>query len=63
MPKITIESKEYEYNELSDNCKNSLKKIKYVQNQIKKLSADLNILRTAQSTYYSELKNEINSQQ
>tara|TARA_Y100000766_G_scaffold278559_1_gene285493 strand:+ start:1064 stop:1282 length:219 start_codon:yes stop_codon:yes gene_type:complete len=62
MAKITIDNKEYEYNELSDNCKNSLNKIRYVQNQIKKLSADLNILKTAQSVYYSELKDEMNTQ-
>ena len=62
MAKITIDNKEYEYDELSDNCKNSLNKTRYVQNQIKKLTADLNILKTAQSVYYSELKNELNSQ-
>ena len=59
MTKVNINNKEYEYEELSENAKSQLNKIRYVQREVVKLKADLNVLRTAESVYYSDLIKEI----
>ena len=63
MTKINIDSKEYEYENLSDTSKLQLSRIKYVQKEINKLRADLDILKTAESVYYAALIKEVNSKE
>ncbi len=61
MKKITIENKQYDYDSLSDISKSQLKKIRYVQKKLNVLYAEVNILKAAESTYYSILKKEVES--
>ena len=60
MPTITIDEKEYDYDSLSDRCKNILASLQFAQSEIKNAEARLTLLQTAAASYSTQLKNELN---
>ena len=61
MAKITIDGKEYDLDDLSDNAKEQLASLQFVQNEIKRLEALMAISKTASVAYSSALKNELDN--
>tara|TARA_Y100001968_G_C19193560_1_gene636398 strand:+ start:453 stop:638 length:186 start_codon:yes stop_codon:yes gene_type:complete len=59
MPTITIDDKDYDYDSLSDTCKNLLTSVQFAQTEIKNTEARLNLLKTAAATYSNQLKAEL----
>ena len=60
MANVTIDGKEYDYDKLSDKAKGNLASLQYVQSELKRISAQANVLKTAESAYGSALKEELN---
>ncbi len=59
MPNITIDGKEYDLDTLSDEAKQQLSSLQYVQGEIKRLNANLAVFKTASASYSMALKNEV----
>ena len=59
MANVTIDGKEYDYDSLSDKAKATLSSIQYVQSELKRISAQASVLKTAESTYGKTLKQEL----
>ena len=59
MAKVTIDGKEYDYDSLSDKAKATLSSIQFVQSELKRLSAQASVLKTAESAYGNDLKQEL----
>ena len=59
MAKVTIDGKEYDSDNLSDNAKAQLNSLNYIQSELKKLENQSAILRTAQAAYSNALKSEL----
>ena len=59
MNKVTIDGKEYDSEELSDNAKNQLGSMQACDQKIRQLQADLAIAQTARSAYAMALKGEL----
>ena len=59
MPNITVDGKEYDLEDLSDNAKEQLGSLQFVQNEIKRLNAQAAVYKTAAAAYTAALKNEI----
>ena len=61
MANVTIDGKEYDYEGLSDKAKATLSSIQFVQAELKRLSAQASVLKTAESAYGNTLKQELES--
>ena len=59
MNKVTIDGKEYDSEELSDNAKNQLGSMQACDQKIRQLQTDLAIAQTARSAYAAALKDEL----
>lgn len=59
MANVTIDGKEYDYDSLSDKAKATLSSIQFVQSELKRISAQASVLKTAESTYGNTLKQEL----
>ncbi len=59
MAKITIDEKEYETDDLSDNAKANLTSLQFTRNEITRLQAKLAICKTAEVSYANAVKNEL----
>ncbi|WP_269603687.1 DUF6447 family protein [Prochlorococcus marinus] len=59
MPTITIDDKEYNLDDLSNQAKEQLASIQFVQGEIKKLEGQIAVYKTAYAAYTSALKSEI----
>ena len=59
MANVTIDGKEYDYDSLSDKAKATLSSIQFVQSELKRISAQASVLKTAESTYGKTLKQEL----
>ena len=59
MANITVDGKEYDLDDLSENSKMQLANLQFVQGEIKRLEANLAVYKTAASTYSTALKNEL----
>ena len=59
MPNITIDGKEYDTDQLSDNAKQQLSSLQFVQSELRKLEAQTAVFKTAAASYSSALKQEI----
>tara|TARA_Y100001968_G_scaffold180071_1_gene164946 strand:+ start:7688 stop:7873 length:186 start_codon:yes stop_codon:yes gene_type:complete len=59
MPNVTIDGKDYNLDDLSDNAKEQLASLQFVQNEIKRLEALTAVSKTALVAYSSALKNEL----
>jgi len=56
---ITIDGKEYDLDNFSDEAKAQLASIQYVDNKINEAKQDLIVLQTARNGYISQLKNSL----
>ena len=56
MPSITIDDKEYNLDDLSNQAKEQLASIQFVQSEIKKLDGQMAVYKTAAAAYTSALK-------
>ena len=61
MPNITIDGKQYDLDELSENAKKQLANLQFVQSEIQKIEANMAVYKTAAASYTAALKNEIES--
>ncbi len=59
MANVTIDGKEYNLDDLSDNAKEQLASLQFVQNEVKRLEALMAVNKTALVAYSSALKNEL----
>ena len=59
MPSVTIDGKEYDLDQLSENAKKQLANLQFVQSEIQKIEANLAVYRTAAATYSAALKNDL----
>ncbi len=59
MANITIDGKEYNSDDLSNNAKEQLVSLQFVQSEVKRLEAQLAVFKTAGAAYSSSLKKEI----
>ena len=59
MSKITIDGKDYDVEEISDNVKAQLTSLQFVDNEIKRLSAQIAVLQTARNAYGRAVKLEL----
>ena len=59
MASVTIDGTEYNVDNISERGKEQLASLQFVQAELKKLEAQINIYRTAQSAYSVALKNEL----
>ncbi|MCV2876386.1 DUF6447 family protein [Rhodobacteraceae bacterium XHP0102] len=59
MPKITIDSIEYNTEDLTEHGKAQLASLQFLEMQLQKLRNEIAIYQTAQATYVSALKAEI----
>ena len=62
MPKIKINDKEYDSESLSDNAKQQLSNLIFVQNEIKKLNSEIAVYKTAKNSYSLALNKAIEDQ-
>ena len=56
MPTITIDDKEYNLDDLSNQAKEQLASIQFVQSEMKKLESQMAVYKTANAAYTSALK-------
>ena len=61
MANVTIDGKDYNVDDLSQEAKQQLASLQFVQNELQKLEAQKNVLRTASASYSIALKNELES--
>tara|TARA_B100000579_G_scaffold431572_1_gene446849 strand:+ start:509 stop:694 length:186 start_codon:yes stop_codon:yes gene_type:complete len=61
MANITIDGKEYNSDDLSENAKQQLASLQYAQKEIQRLQAQIAICQTAAASYSQVLKEELNS--
>ena len=60
MAEIKINGKDYDFESLSENAKKQIVSLQFVQNEIKKLNAQIAAYKTAEVAYSKALENEIN---
>ena len=59
MASIKIDGKDYDLDQLSDESKKQLSSLQFVQNEIKRLNAQIAVYNTAAAAYSAALKNAI----
>ena len=59
MANINIDGKEYDVDQLSDKSKEQIASLQFVQNEMKKLTAQIAVYKTAAAAYTAALKNEV----
>ena len=59
MPSIKIDSKEYDLDTLSEECKAQLSSIQFVEQELVRLQAKTAALQTAKAAYLQALKNSL----
>jgi hypothetical protein len=58
MAKITIDGTEYDTDAMSEQARNTLASVRFVDQQIQQKSHELNIAKTAQAAYAAAMKRE-----
>ena len=56
MTKVTIDDKEYDLDQLSDEAKNQLVSLQFVDQELQRLNAQAAVLQTARLAYANALK-------
>jgi hypothetical protein len=56
MAKITIDGKEYDFDDLSDAVKGQILSLQFVEAELQRLDAQIAVFKTAQMAYTNELK-------
>ena len=59
MPSIKIDGKDYDLDQLSDESKQQVSSLQFVQNEVKRLNAQIAVYNTAAAAYSAALKNAI----
>ncbi len=59
MAKVNINGTEYEYDNLSDDQKAQVLSLKFVQEELQKLSAQIAVYKTAEKAYGIELNKQL----
>ncbi len=59
MAKITIDEKEYETDDMSDEAKTQLQSLQFVKSELQRLQAKDAVLQTASAAYGAALKAEL----
>ena len=59
MPTIKIGDRDYDIENLSDVAKNNLASLQFVQNELKRLQAQIAAFKTAEIAYSNALKEEL----
>lgn len=59
MPLVTIDEKEYDLDQLSDEAKAQLQSLQFVDAEIQRLKAQLAVLQTARMAYSKALKDSL----
>ena len=59
MAKVNIDGAEYEFDDLSDKAKANLVSLQFVQNELKRLEAQVAVYKTAEVGYMREVKGEL----
>jgi phage host-nuclease inhibitor protein Gam len=59
MPKITVDSVDYNTEDLTDNGKAQLASLQLVEVQMKKLQNEISVYQTARNSYVAALKVEL----
>ena len=59
MPTITIDEKEYEFDQLSQDAKNQLASLQFVDSELQRLNAQIAVLQTARNAYSQALNNAL----
>ena len=59
MASINIDGKDYNIDELSDEAKNQLSSLQFVQSELKRIEGQAAVYKTAYSAYSNALKNEL----
>jgi len=59
MAKVTIDGKEYDTDNLSDNVNSQLLSLQFSQNELKRLEAQIAVYKTAIAAYSQALKDEL----
>ena len=62
MPKITIDEKEYETDDMSDEAKAQLQSLQFVDNEIAREQLKTAALQTARNAYAQALQKELESE-
>jgi hypothetical protein len=63
MPKITIDGLEYNTEDLTDNGKAQLASLQFLEEQMKKIQAEIAVYQTARNAYATALKSELNDEE
>jgi len=56
---ITIDGKEYEFDQLSNEVKNQLASLQFVDAELQRLNAQIAVFQTARTTYANALKQSL----
>ena len=59
MPTIAIDEKEYEFDQLSQDAKNQLASLQFVDSELQRLNAQIAVLQTARNAYSQALNNAL----
>lgn len=62
MPKITIDGKEYDTDQLSDEARNQIVSIQFVDRKIQELNLELAAFQTARNAYARALTDMLNTE-
>ncbi len=62
MPKVKIDEKEFEYDELSDESKQQVNNLRFVQAELQRLQSLIGVTKTAEQVYINALKNTVENQ-
>ena len=60
MATVTIDNKEYDLDDLSEDAKKLLSSIQFAQSEIQRLQGQIAIIKTAASTYSNQLNQVLN---
>jgi hypothetical protein len=61
MPKLTIDGKEFDTEELTDEAKNQIGSIQFVDRKISELQAEIAAMQTARNAYANALAGMLNN--
>ena len=60
MAKVNIDGKEYEFDDLTNDQKAQVVSLRFVQDELKRLSAQIAVYKTAERSYSLALKDQLN---
>ena len=59
MPTITIDEKDYDYDHLSQDARNQLASLQFVDSELQRLNAQMAVLQTARNAYSQALNDAL----